>query len=114
MSTAAVARSGRLGLLAVVVAFALIVAPIARAEGILRLDGAVTDPTGALDGRSADLAEAVDSTLADHGVQVFVLFVGTTGDLSAADYAAQTAERNSLGVDDALLLVAVDDRTDYI
>ena len=64
-------------------------APISRAEGILRLDGAVTDPTGALDGRSADLAEAVDSTLADHGVQVFVLFVGTTGDLSAADYATQ-------------------------
>ena len=114
MTTAAVARSSRLGFLAVVVAFALIVAPIARAEGILRLDGAVTDPTGALDGRTADVARAIDTTLADHGVQIFVLFVGTTGDLSAADYAAQTAERNSLGVDDALLLVAVDDRTDYI
>ena len=31
-----------------------------------------------------------------------------------ADYAEQTAATNSLGVDDALLAVAMDDRTDYI
>jgi hypothetical protein len=99
---------------AIVFALAAMVVPLARAEGILQLDGAVTDPTGALDGRSADVARAVDAALAEHGVQVFVLFVGTTADLTAADYAAQTAARNSLGVDDVLLLVAVDDRTDYI
>ena len=31
-----------------------------------------------------------------------------------ADYAQRTADVNSLGVDDALLVVAMDDRTDYI
>ena len=30
------------------------------------------------------------------------------------DYAFETAQRNSLGVDDALILVALDDRTDFI
>ena len=38
----------------------------------------------------------------------------TTGDRTAADYAAETARQNSLGGDDALLLVAIDDRTDQI
>jgi uncharacterized membrane protein YgcG len=85
----------------------------ASAEEIMRLDGPVTDTAGALTGRTAELEQAIETTL-DHGVQVFVLFVRSTDDLTAADYAAQTADRNSLGVDDALLLVAMDDRTDYI
>lgn len=79
----------------------------------MRLDGAVTDTAGALAGRSAEVEQAIQTTL-DHGVQVFVLFVRSTDDLTAADYAVQTADRNSLGVDDALILVAMDDRTDYI
>ena len=48
------------------------------------------------------------------GVQAFVLFVSTTGDRTAEEYAFETAAANSLGVDDALILVALDDRTDYI
>jgi hypothetical protein len=43
-----------------------------------------------------------------------VLFVDTTGDLNATDFADQTADRNSLGADDALLMVAVDDHSDAI
>jgi uncharacterized membrane protein YgcG len=104
----------RLAVVAALVGALALVAPGVRAEEVLRLDGPVTDPGGALDGRSADVADAIDSTLDAHGVQVFVLFVGSTEDLSARDYAAQTAETNSLGVDDALLLVAVDDRSDFI
>ena len=80
----------------------------------MRLEGPVTDTAGALDGRVADVEGAIDRTLDDHGVQVFVLFVRTTGDVQMADYAQGTADVNSLGVDDALLVVAMDDRTDYI
>ncbi len=93
---------------------AFMAAPTVLAEGILELDGAVTDPTGAFDGRVDEVSDAVERVLDEHGVQVFVLFVGSTDDLSAGDYADQTAAANSLGVDDALLLVAVDDRTDYL
>jgi uncharacterized membrane protein YgcG len=93
---------------------ALIAPATTRAEDVMRLTGPVTDTTGVLAERAGDIEAAIDRTLDDHGVQVFVLFVGTTGELSAGDYAQQTAALNSLGVDDALLLVAMDDRTDYI
>jgi uncharacterized membrane protein YgcG len=86
----------------------------ARAEEVMRLEGAVTDTAGALGGRTGDVESAIDRTLDDHRVQVFVLFVQTTGDLPMADYAEQTAALNSLGVDDALVAVAMVDRTDYI
>jgi uncharacterized membrane protein YgcG len=87
---------------------------IASAEDVLRLEGPVTDTAGVLDGRTADVEAAIGATLDQHGVQVFVLLVNTTGDLPMAEYAQQTATTNSLGGDDALLAVAMDDRTDYI
>jgi uncharacterized membrane protein YgcG len=87
---------------------------VATAEEVMRLQGAVTDTAGALAGRIGEVEAAIDRTLDDHRVQVFVLFVRTTGDLPMADYAEDTAAHNSLGVDDALVVVAMDDRTDYI
>lgn len=92
----------------------IVAAPVARAEDVLRLEGTVTDTSGVLDGRVDDIEQAAEALLSDHGVQLFVLFVNTTGDLTAADYVAATAERNSLGGDDVLLLVAIEDRTDQI
>jgi uncharacterized membrane protein YgcG len=89
-------------------------ASMASAEDVLRLEGPVTDSAGVLDGDVAEVEAAIDRTLDEHNVQVFVLFVNTTGDVPMADYAEQTAATNSLGVDDALLAVAMDDRTDYI
>lgn len=100
--------------LPVAVLLGAILAPVARAEEILTLDGPVTDTTSALDGRTDEIEAAIASTLDAYGVQVFVLFVSTTADRSAQDYAFETAARNSLGVDDGLLLVALDDRTDFI
>ena len=88
--------------------------PAALAEGILQLTGPVTDSSGVLAGDEADIEDAIERTLDEHGVQVFVLFVNTTDGAPTADYAAETAQANSLGVDDALLLVAIEDRTDYI
>ena len=96
------------------VAILLLLVSTVRAEDILQLQGPVTDTTGSLAGAEDDIERAIDRTLDEDGVQVFVLFVETTGDRTAADYAFETAEANSLGVDDALLLVALEDRTDYI
>jgi uncharacterized membrane protein YgcG len=94
---------------------AALVAPMAvRAEDVMRLAGPVTDTAGVLGARAGEISRTIDSTLAAHHVQAFVLFVGTTGDLTAEEYAAQTAQRNSLGADDALVLVAMDDRTDFL
>jgi uncharacterized membrane protein YgcG len=87
---------------------------VLRAEDILRLERPVTDSAGVLGGRVGEIESAIDRTLDGHRVQVFVLYVRTTGDRPMADYAEETAATNSLGVDDALLVVAMDDRTDYI
>jgi uncharacterized membrane protein YgcG len=84
------------------------------AEDIVQLDGPVTDTSGVLAGGEGEVADAIQRTLDDHGVQVFVLFVNSTDDVQAADYAAETASTNSLGVDDALVLVAIEDRTDFL
>jgi uncharacterized membrane protein YgcG len=85
-----------------------------RAADIPTLEGSITDQTGVLADGTADIQAAIDGTLRTDGVQAWVLFVPTTGDLTAADFAAETARQNSLGVDDALILVALDDRTDYL
>jgi uncharacterized membrane protein YgcG len=99
-------------LLAAAATLLLLSGPV-LAEDILRLDGPVTDTTGVLAGGDADITAQIDSTL-DDGVQVFVLFVRSTGDRTAAEYVSETARQNSLGGDDALVLVALDDRTDQI
>jgi uncharacterized membrane protein YgcG len=93
---------------------ALAVAATALAADPPRLQGAITDQTGVLSGETAAIEAAIDELLARHKVQLFVLFVATTGDLTSTDFVDETARLNSLGADDALLLVATDDRTDAI
>ena len=99
--------------LAALAIISVLAAPV-HAEEILELEGPVTDTTGALDADTAEIEDAIETTVDDRGVQVFVLFIRTTGDLPAADYVSETARENSLGGDDALVLVALDDRTDQI
>lgn len=100
--------------LALGIVLALVASPMVRAEDVMRLAGPVTDTAGVLDGRTDEIVASIDATLSTHRVQVFVLFVRTTGDLTAEDYASETAAKNSLGGDDALVLVAMDDRTDFL
>jgi len=115
------ASRGPRALLAIVLAvtgLALAVATIApprlRAESIPTLGSQVTDTTGVL---SADRSR-IDAALADlrsrANVQLWVVFVRTTGSTDPATFVDETARQNHLGVDDALLLVALDDRTDQI
>ena len=88
--------------------------PTVVAEDVLTLDDPVTDTSGVLAGSEGEIADAIERSLDDHGVQVFVLFINSTDGVPTADYADETAAANSLGVDDTLLIVAIEDRTDYI
>ena len=99
-------------LLAALASLALLTSPVI-AEDILRLAGPITDTTGVLADGTDEITDAIEATL-DDGVQVFVLFVQTTGDRTAEEYVDETADRNSLGGDDALILVALEDRTDQV
>jgi len=102
----------RLALIAAVLA--LVVAPIALAASPPRLEGFVTDQVDVLGGERDAVEAALGDLLGDHGVQLFVLFVDTTEDLTVTEFADETARLNSLGADDALLVVAIEDRTDAI
>lgn len=80
-----------------------------------RLRDAVTDDAGVLSG---DEERAVEDALKDirdrYDVQLFVAYIDTTLRASVTDFATSTAEANSLGGNDALFLVAFDDRSQSI
>ena len=101
-------------LLAVLLLPAFHALPVALGADIPRLTGTITDRTGEVDRNDPRIQPALDRLRQDHGIQLFVLFVDSTGDLSVTDYATEVAARNSLGVNDALLVVALQDRTDAI
>ena len=71
----------------------------------------VTDLTGLLDERP-ETERALDELELQHGIQLWVLFVFTTGPRTVTDYTDAVAETNSFGGNDALLVVAIDDRSD--
>jgi uncharacterized membrane protein YgcG len=88
----------------------------ARAQEVPRLQGQVTDLTRdqVLAGGRAQIDTALADLLRDENVQLFVLFVDSTGGSTVTQFADATAQQNSLGSNDALLVVAVQDRTDAI
>lgn len=93
-----------------VAALALAV-PVA-AQSVPELADQVTDEAGVLSDAQerqleADLAEIRD----EDGVELYVLYTDTTGAESAPDFATTTAGANSLGGNDALLVVAFEDRS---
>jgi hypothetical protein len=102
--------------LAVLILVAMTPPGTALAQEPTRLQDQVTDLT-----RGQVLAAGrsrVDAALADlrrtRNVQLFVLFVDTTGNVTVTDYADEAARRSSLGGNDALLVVAVQDRSDAL
>jgi len=88
--------------------------PTTLAVAPSRLATQITDQAGVLDGETASIQAALDRLLADHDVQLFVDVVDTTEGLTATDFADETAADSSLGGNDALLVVAIQDRSDAI
>jgi uncharacterized membrane protein YgcG len=79
------------------------------AQDIPRLADQVTDDAGLFTGREDEVREVLAEE--QDRVQLFVLTTDTTGPSSATDFADEVARDNSLGGNDALLLVAIDDRS---
>ncbi len=88
---------------------------IALAQGEPQLRGSVTDQADVLTpAQETEVADGLARLRDAHGIQLFAAYVDTTGSATVTDFASSTAERNSLGGNDALLLVAIDDRSDAL
>jgi uncharacterized membrane protein YgcG len=97
---------------ALVLALLLVLAATpARAQ---TLDERVVDETGVLSDDQVDEALDAIEALEEANVQLWALFVGTTGGQPITDFADAIAAENGLGGNDALLVVAVDDRRDAL
>ena len=89
-------------------ALLLLAAPAAFAQGP-RLTDHVTDQTGVLGSGAAKVETAVATLSSTANVDLWVLFVSTTGGSTAPQYATETFDSNGFGGNDMLLVVAVDD-----
>jgi uncharacterized membrane protein YgcG len=75
----------------------------------------VVDEAGVMSNDQVSQAEdAIGGLEADANVQLWALFVGTTGGDAITDFADAVAAENGLGGNDALLVVAVEDRRDAL
>jgi uncharacterized membrane protein YgcG len=86
----------------------------ALAADIPRIEGRIADATGVLGSSRTQIEAALRDVVDRQGVDVYVAFVPTTAELTVTDFADETARVNSLGGDDALVVVALNDRTDAI
>src|SRR6187397_1053059 len=94
---------------------ALAVTPVLAIDELPRLQERVTDQADVLsDADVATIERALDDLDASDNIQLFVAFVDSTGVEDVSSFAAGTAETSSLGGNDALLLVAVEDRSDAL
>ena len=87
-----------------------VAAPPVLAQSVPELAGQVTDDAGVVQGRTAEIAGALDTLLGTRGVQLYVAFVPTTGGEQPTSFTRSTFEHNGLGGNDLLLLVAVQDQ----
>lgn len=82
---------------------------IARAEAPQQLDERLTDLADVFtDGQRAQAEDGIERVSGD--VSLWAVFVNTTDGAAAPDYAAEVAALNGLGGNDAVLVVAIDDR----
>ena len=100
---------------ALLAAAVLVVPGAALAQGEPRLRDSVTDQAGVLSAADVTtITDALDRLRSDRNVQLFVAFVSTTGSSTVTEFAQATADASSLGGNDALLLVAIEDRSDAL
>ena len=87
----------------------LLAAQGALAQSAIKLSSQVTDQTGVLSSGMTRVQSALDGLQSSHDVQLWLVFVSTTGSDTADTVAQGTWDLNGLGGNDFLLLVAVDD-----
>ena len=92
------------------VAGALLVPGRAFAEDPFRLSSQIEDKVGALGDQEGDVRMALGLLQDEQNVQLWVVFVDTFSGMSAEDWTYETATISDLGLNDALLAVAVEDR----
>ena len=92
------------------VAGALLLPGRAFAEDPFRLSTQIEDKVGALGDQEGDVQMALGLLQDEQQVQLWVVFVDTFSGMSAEDWAYETASISDLGLNDALLAVAVEDR----
>ena len=96
-------------LVTLVAVMALVAPGLVRAEPPQQLTERLTDLAGVFtDGQRSEAEAAIDSVADD--VSLWALFVRTTDGVAAPDYAEEVAALNGLGGNDAVLVVAIDDR----
>jgi len=96
----------------VVLVAAITVAPTAVAEAPFRLPGYVTDNAGALNAQQlAEVQGAVDKLYNDRHVRLWVVYVDTFSGQGAVAWAQSTRTISDLGNEDAILAVAIGDRS---
>jgi hypothetical protein len=82
----------------------------AHAEDPIDVPGQITDEAGVLGADQMEVRQALDRFFDRTGLQLFVVFVPTFGDLTGKEWAAKTSEKSGLGRADMLLVVATKDR----
>ena len=93
----------------------LIVLLVAAPALAQTLTDRVVDESGVMSDEQRDEAlERITALEDEHNVQLWALFVGTTSGQEITDFATAVAAENGLGGNDALLVVAVDDRRDAL
>jgi uncharacterized membrane protein YgcG len=87
----------------------LLLAPGLAAASTPQLTGQITDQTGVLGSDTSKIQGALDGLQNGENVQLWVVFIPTTGGATAPAFARTTFEANGLGGNDMILLVAVND-----
>ena len=82
----------------------------ALAEDPFRLDEQLVDEAGVV-GDEAEVSNALEELQAEDGTQLFVVFVDTFEGLDAGQWMSETGDLSGLGGNDAILAVAVEDRS---
>ncbi len=109
-------RPGLTGLPAVIALVALLIGLLGGTAlaAVPKLSSAITDETGLLSGGTAQIEAAQQRLFDETGVQLYVLFVKTTGGEDIGQYALDVGNANGLTGTDALLIVATVDHTDWL
>lgn len=88
----------------------LLAPSLAQADKPFRMGAQIEDRAGALEGREADIRRALDDLAGRVQVQLWLAYVDSFSGVGAKKWAEQTAIESDLGMNDALIAVAVQDR----